>query len=97
MSRIALCDGVMPLAVGLLIAMATLFAQDTPAVPHPDGFRSWTHVKSLIVGPGHESFPTYHQPAIQQVIANGARWAAPQAIETGPFPNVKVAPREPIG
>ena len=58
MSRIALCDGVMPLAAGLLIAMATLFAQDKPAVPHPDGFRSWTHVKSLIVGPGHKSFPT---------------------------------------
>ncbi len=25
-------------------------------MPYPDGFRSWTHVKSLIVGPDHESF-----------------------------------------
>jgi trehalose utilization protein len=27
--------------------------------------------------PGHESFPTYHHPQIQRVIANAARWAAP--------------------
>lgn len=27
--------------------------------------------------PGHESHPTYHQPLIQQVIANAVRWAAP--------------------
>lgn len=45
------------MAVGLLTTMATLFAQDKQPVPYPDGFRSWTHVKSLIVGPDHESFP----------------------------------------
>jgi len=38
------------LASGLLTTMATLFAQDKPPVPYPDGFRSWSHVKSLIVG-----------------------------------------------
>lgn len=27
--------------------------------------------------PGHEAFPTYHQPDIQQVIANAVAWAAP--------------------
>ena len=27
--------------------------------------------------PGHETYPTYHQPLIQQVIANAVRWAAP--------------------
>ena len=27
--------------------------------------------------PGHETYPTYHQPLIQQVILNAARWAAP--------------------
>lgn len=25
--------------------------------------------------PGHETYPTYHNPQIQQVIANGVRWA----------------------
>ena len=27
--------------------------------------------------PGHESFPTYHHPQVQRVIANAVRWAAP--------------------
>jgi trehalose utilization protein len=27
--------------------------------------------------PGHETYPTYHEPAIQQVIKNAVRWAAP--------------------
>ena len=25
--------------------------------------------------PGHESFPTYHQPKVQQVIINSVRWS----------------------
>ena len=27
--------------------------------------------------PGHETYPTYHEPQIQQVILNAVRWAAP--------------------
>ncbi len=27
--------------------------------------------------PGHETYPTYFQPEVQRVIANGVRWAAP--------------------
>src|SRR5262245_12303359 len=44
------------IAAGLLTTVVTLFAQDGSPVPYPDGFRSWTHVKSLIVGPDHESY-----------------------------------------
>ncbi|MGG6310687.1 ThuA domain-containing protein [Paenibacillus macerans] len=33
--------------------------------------------------PGHETFPVYHQPEVQQVIANAVEWAAPVA---GPQP-----------
>jgi trehalose utilization protein len=33
--------------------------------------------------PGHESYPTYFNPLIRQVIANAARWAAPAR---GPVP-----------
>jgi trehalose utilization protein len=29
--------------------------------------------------PGHETYPTYHDPAIQRLIANAVRWAAPSA------------------
>lgn len=31
--------------------------------------------------PGHETYPVYHQPEIQQVIANGVLWAAPDSHE----------------
>ena len=34
--------------------------------------------------PGHETFPTYHNPDIQKVICNAVRWAAPV---DGPVPN----------
>jgi trehalose utilization protein len=27
--------------------------------------------------PGHETFPIYHHPQVQRIIANGVRWAAP--------------------
>jgi trehalose utilization protein len=33
--------------------------------------------------PGHETYPIYYQPEVQQVIANAVRWAAPDA-EIGP-------------
>ncbi|GGJ08711.1 trehalose utilization protein ThuA [Alicyclobacillus cellulosilyticus] len=33
--------------------------------------------------PGHETYPTYHHPQIQRVIANAVRWAAPGS---GPVP-----------
>lgn len=29
--------------------------------------------------PGHETYPTYYQPEVLRVIANGVRWAAPAA------------------
>jgi trehalose utilization protein len=43
-------------------------------------FRSgatWTRGKGRIFyfRPGHETFPTYHDPTVQRVIANGTRWA----------------------
>ena len=33
--------------------------------------------------PGHETYPTYHHPDVQQVLVNAARWAAPSG---GPVP-----------
>jgi len=33
--------------------------------------------------PGHETFPIFHNEQVLQVIANGARWAAPVAIAGG--------------
>ena len=45
-------------------------------------FRSgccWTRGKGRIFyfRPGHETFPIYHDPTVQRVIANAVRWVAP--------------------
>ncbi len=48
-------------------------------------FRSgctWTRGTGKIVyfRPGHETFPTYHDPNVMRVIENAVRWAAPTPI-----------------
>jgi trehalose utilization protein len=46
--------------------------------------------------PGHETFPTYYQPEVQQVIANAVKWLAPvsrQPMQYGHRPN----PLEALG
>lgn len=35
------------------------------------------HGRIFYFRPGHEIHPTYHQPEVQRVIANGVRWARP--------------------
>ena len=42
--------------------------------------------------PGHETYPTYHHPDVQRVIANAVRWAAPVGGPKPIFGNAK--PRE---
>jgi len=46
--------------------------------------------------PGHETFPTFYNPEIRRVIANGVRWAAPVNGPARTFGNIKV-PLETIG
>jgi hypothetical protein len=33
-------------------ATAALTASDVPGVPYPDGYRTWRHVKSMVIEPG---------------------------------------------
>jgi trehalose utilization protein len=46
--------------------------------------------------PGHETYPTYYQPEVLQVITNGVRWAAPVNGPKRVFGNRK-QPLEPPG
>jgi trehalose utilization protein len=39
--------------------------------------------------PGHESYPTYHNPEVLRVIYNAVRWAAPHSFGLAPIINVK--------
>jgi trehalose utilization protein len=45
--------------------------------------------------PGHETYPTYHQPLVQQVIGNAVGWASP-ALPISPRRGLS-EPLEPIG
>ncbi|NAZ86011.1 trehalose utilization protein ThuA [Kineococcus sp. T90] len=43
--------------------------------------------------PGDQEYPVYHQPEVQQVIANGVRWATPDDLARR-VPDVSNPPRE---
>jgi trehalose utilization protein len=49
--------------------------------------------------PGHETFPIYHQPEVQQVVVNAVRWAAAAGVtglrDLSTSPNVP-EPMEPV-
>jgi trehalose utilization protein len=40
--------------------------------------------------PGHETYPTYHQPVVQRVLKNAVKWAKPDAAYGWGCPNVPV-------
>jgi hypothetical protein len=57
-------------------------ADERPLVPYPEGFRSWAVAKSLVVGPGHTSFPT--RGGIHHYYANDK---AARGYRRGVFPD----------
>lgn len=48
---------------------------------------TWTRGMGKIayLRPGHESYPTYHNPMVLQMIENAARWAAPMDVSAPKF------------
>jgi trehalose utilization protein len=43
--------------------------------------------------PGHESYPTYYQPEVQQVLRNAVSWAMPERSRwIDSCPNIKISP-----
>jgi len=80
------------LAVPLVIAAAVAAAEKSLEVPFPDGYRSWQHVKSVVIGPEHKSFASEGGKVFHF-------YANPQAIEgyrAGKFPNGSVIVRETL-
>ena len=65
-----------------LAVPAALFAEDKPNVQLPTDYRGWTHVKSMVILPGH---PLYDVSAgIHHIYANAA---ALEGYRTGSFPD----------
>jgi hypothetical protein len=46
--------------IGLLSSLIVSSANaDTQAVPYPDGYRDWHHVKSMVISPGHALYDAF--------------------------------------
>lgn len=45
--------------------------------------------------PGHETYPTYHHPVVQQVLRNAVRWARPEGVGAAGCPN-RTSTLEPL-
>ena len=64
---------------------AGVLADEKSEVPYPEGFRSWQHVKSIVIGPEHKSFA--NRGGIHHYYANEK---AMEGYRTGKFPNGSV-------
>ena len=42
-----------PLPILCALALAPALAAEPPSVPYPEGYRHWTHVKSMVIEEGH--------------------------------------------
>ena len=69
------------ISVMLAFIVAPAFAADPGPVSYPEGYRNWTHVKSMVINAGHPLYDAFG--GIHHVYAN------PKALEgyrTGKFP-----------
>jgi hypothetical protein len=71
---------------GLLLASALVGADTTDlTIPFPNEYRTWAHVKSVLVGPASPAFPT--EGGVHHIYANAL---ALQGYRTGRFPDGSV-------
>ena len=64
------------------LACAAAFAAAPDAVPYPENYRAWTHVKSMVIEPGHPLHETFG--GIHHLYANEA---AMRGYLDGQFPD----------
>ena len=69
--------------IAVLLAFAALpaFAADPAPVPYPEGYRAWTHVKSMVINPGHPLYDAFG--GIHHLYANAQ---AMEGYKSGKFP-----------
>ena len=53
--------------------------------------------KVFYFGPGHEEYPIYQDPIIQQILRNAVRWVAPDAPPTLEIPTAPQDRDKPVG
>jgi hypothetical protein len=67
--------------IAIAAGLAATAAAPLEEVPWPQGYRTWTHVKSAYVGPGHPAAPKYE--GLHSLYANEL---AMQGYRSGRFP-----------
>jgi len=67
--------------LALLALPCAALAADTPPVPYPEGYRDWTHVKSMVIEKGHPLYAAFG--GIHHLYANRQ---ALQGYRSGKFP-----------
>lgn len=77
--------GILALAAAFAGAVMSAAQPQPGVVAYPEGFRSWQHVKSALVGPEHASYP--NRGGFHHFYANSV---ALEGYRTGKFPNGSV-------
>jgi hypothetical protein len=74
-------------SVSAMFALCAGFATaaEPPAVPYPDGYRDWRHVKSMVIAPGHPLYEAFG--GIHHLYANKP---AMTGYRSGRFPDGSV-------
>ncbi len=74
--------------IGALLLSGTLFcgAPRLEQVPYPEGYREWTHTKSMLIEPGHPLYDSFG--GIHHIYAN--RPALAGLKRGGPYPDGSV-------
>ncbi len=67
---------------GTLAAAALALAADAGQVPYPEGYRDWTHVKSMVIREGHPLYASFG--GLHHLYANKQ---ALQGYKAGKFPD----------
>ena len=67
--------------IAIVAGLLATAASPVDEVPWPEGYRSWTHMKSAYLGPGHAAAPKYE--GLHSIYANEL---AMQGYRSGRFP-----------
>ncbi len=81
------------IAIAIVSTAALAAATTAPpgrqeGVPYPEGYREWTHVKSMVIERGHPLYDSFG--GIHHVYANPRAAARLKAGGSGPFPDGSV-------
>ena len=71
-----------PVFILALMSTTAALAADTAAVPYPQNYRDWHHVKSMVINPGHGLYDAFG--GIHHLYANAA---AVKGYKSGKWPD----------